>query len=106
MPGNPFQSGLSLWYTVCGGMAEWTIAAVLKTAGCNNPGGSNPSPSVERQQSLFTFGSEEVGAGLAPAPTETKETPVNCSGLSYWYVHLKGKRSICCVLGAVLGRAV
>jgi len=27
-------------------MAEWSIAVVLKTIGCNSPGGSNPSLSA------------------------------------------------------------
>ncbi len=30
-----------------GGMAEWSIAAVLKTVDCNRSGGSNPSSSAE-----------------------------------------------------------
>ena len=29
-----------------GGVAEWSIAAVLKTVGLHGPGGSNPSPSA------------------------------------------------------------
>ena len=31
-----------------GGMAEWSIAAVLKTVDCNRSGGSNPSSSAKR----------------------------------------------------------
>ena len=30
-----------------GGMAEWSIAAVLKTVDCNRSGGSNPSSSAK-----------------------------------------------------------
>jgi hypothetical protein len=30
----------------CGGVAEWSNAAVLKTVGLHGPGGSNPSPSA------------------------------------------------------------
>lgn len=31
---------------ILGGVAEWSIAVVLKTIGLHGPGGSNPSPSA------------------------------------------------------------
>lgn len=34
-----------------GGMAEWSIAAVLKTVDCNRSGGSNPSLSATSEES-------------------------------------------------------
>jgi hypothetical protein len=34
-------------YICRGEMAEWSIAAVLKTVDCNRSGGSNPSLSAE-----------------------------------------------------------
>ena len=37
-------------------MAEWSIAAVLKTDWVNSPGGSNPSPSVKRQVAFSLAG--------------------------------------------------
>jgi hypothetical protein len=33
-----------------GEMAEWSIAAVLKTVDCNRSGGSNPSLSAEENK--------------------------------------------------------
>ena len=36
-------------------MAEWSIAAVLKTAGPQGPGGSNPSLSAKRAGTPFNF---------------------------------------------------
>ena len=43
-------------------MAEWSIAAVLKTVDCNRSGGSNPSLSASQahapQQGHFLFGDE------------------------------------------------
>lgn len=33
-------------YNIYRRMAEWFKAAVLKTVGCQSPGGSNPSPSA------------------------------------------------------------
>jgi hypothetical protein len=37
------------WVYICGGeMAEWSIAAVLKTVDCNRSGGSNPSLSASQ----------------------------------------------------------
>ncbi len=38
--------------TFFGEMAEWSIAAVLKTVDCNRSGGSNPSLSAEFLNSL------------------------------------------------------
>lgn len=37
---------------VSGEMAEWSIAAVLKTVDCNRSGGSNPSLSADRVRKL------------------------------------------------------
>jgi hypothetical protein len=34
-------------------LAEWSIAAVLKTVDCNRSGGSNPSLSTEESQSFY-----------------------------------------------------
>lgn len=36
-----------LYYFRGGEVAEWSIAAVLKTVGCKSPGGSNPSLSAK-----------------------------------------------------------
>lgn len=38
-----FQPSLQ---TYDGGLAEWFMAAVLKTVGCKSPVGSNPTPSA------------------------------------------------------------
>jgi hypothetical protein len=38
-----------------GEMAEWSIAAVLKTADCQRSGGSNPSLSAEKASHLWSF---------------------------------------------------
>jgi hypothetical protein len=38
------------------GVAEWSIAAVLKTADCNRSGGSNPSSSAEKPVSYLETG--------------------------------------------------
>ena len=40
----PFPNRMDVCYTVIGGMAEWTIAAVLKTAGLTAPGVRIPLP--------------------------------------------------------------
>ena len=40
----PFPNRMDVCYTVVGGMAEWTIAAVLKTAGLTAPGVRIPLP--------------------------------------------------------------
>jgi len=37
-------------------MAEWSIAAVLKTVDCNRSGGSNPSSSARKPQNLRFWG--------------------------------------------------
>ncbi len=42
-----FLQSTKTLYFCCGEMAEWSIAAVLKTVGCNSPGGSNPSLSAK-----------------------------------------------------------
>ena len=42
-------------YTVCGGMAEWTIAAVLKTAGLTAPGVRIPLLPPEKVVQPFGF---------------------------------------------------
>ena len=39
-----FSIRIDVCYTVVGGMAEWTIAAVLKTAGLTAPGVRIPLP--------------------------------------------------------------
>lgn len=39
-------------YFCRGEMAEWSIAAVLKTVGCNSPGGSNPSLSADNKSKI------------------------------------------------------
>ena len=41
---TPLSNQAVLCYTVVGGMAEWTIAAVLKTAGLTAPGVRIPLP--------------------------------------------------------------
>jgi hypothetical protein len=40
----PLSKGVQVCYTFVGGMAEWTIAAVLKTAGLTAPGVRIPLP--------------------------------------------------------------
>jgi hypothetical protein len=48
----PFPNRMDVCYTVVGGMAEWTIAAVLKTAGLTAPGVRIPLPPFwQRRQS-------------------------------------------------------
>jgi hypothetical protein len=37
-------------------MAEWSIAAVLKTADCNRSGGSNPSLSAPKVKAPIIWG--------------------------------------------------
>jgi hypothetical protein len=37
-------------------VAEWSIAAVLKTADCNRSGGSNPSSSAKKPVSSLEMG--------------------------------------------------
>lgn len=47
---NIFTFGVKtrLWFIILyGGMAEWSIAAVLKTVEPKGSGGSNPSPSAD-----------------------------------------------------------
>ena len=36
-------------------MAEWSIAAVLKTVECNSSGGSNPSLSAKFEENSLNF---------------------------------------------------
>ena len=40
----PLSKLCDVWYSGCGGMAEWSIAAVLKTAGLTAPGVRIPFP--------------------------------------------------------------
>jgi hypothetical protein len=55
-------------YTVGGGMAEWTIAAVLKTAGLTAPGVRIPLPPPEGKEALFHITTSCIGdtGGIAP----------------------------------------
>jgi hypothetical protein len=45
-----------LWYSKCGGMAEWSIAAVLKTAGLTAPGVRIPLPPYQDKEVLSGHG--------------------------------------------------
>ena len=53
-PWRAYRLQNRFWVYICGGeMAEWSIAAVLKTVDCNRSGGSNPSLSAEYSSQLF-----------------------------------------------------
>ena len=47
-----FAEALRICTFAPGELAEWSIAAVLKTVDCNRSGGSNPSLSAEHARSL------------------------------------------------------
>lgn len=53
---EPLPKRRCLWYSSRGGMAEWSIAAVLKTAGLTAPGVRIPFPP-------FQFWDNEVSSG-------------------------------------------
>lgn len=50
-----FATAISNRLRFTGEMAEWSIAAVLKTVDCNRSGGSNPSFSAKKNRN-FRFG--------------------------------------------------
>ena len=47
---HPLSSNVSIFI---GGMAEWSIAAVLKTVDCYRSGGSNPSSSAYKTSNFI-----------------------------------------------------
>lgn len=50
---NPYLQDLNLMSSFLGGLAEWSIAAVLKTVVPSGTGGSNPSPSANITDSFL-----------------------------------------------------
>jgi hypothetical protein len=50
-------------------MAEWSIAAVLKTVDCNRSGGSNPSLSASKNHEIPTMSGFFYIQNGAPLPT-------------------------------------
>ena len=68
-------------------MAEWSIAAVLKTAVPQGTGGSNPSLSAKAQNSVFQQAWTQKQPLLVPPDKPWKELRVDAMGIHLWEEH-------------------